>query len=219
MQKVFVFLLAICMVSAALVSGSRAESVDLITGDYVEVRTASVFAGACHYNGELTTTGRDALLALRVKSGTWRGVDLAGVKALAVISSNVNLAETGARRSEMIVSDTATHAQTIALVDALKERNSNLLGRVISVSRAPLTFDHEHGSYAVAAPGRATIEVEAMPDDMCCRMPHLVWYQPLMSLEQRKVGYTKIAKYGGKHLTESWERTGENSSFYGTFSF
>jgi len=27
-----------------------------IKGDYVEARTASVFAGACHYNGELVTT-------------------------------------------------------------------------------------------------------------------------------------------------------------------
>jgi len=45
---------------------------------YVEVRTASVFAGACHYNGEVTTTGRDALMAWNVKSGQWRGVDWQG---------------------------------------------------------------------------------------------------------------------------------------------
>ena len=33
-------------------------------GTYVEARTASVFAGACHYNSELVTAGREALLAL-----------------------------------------------------------------------------------------------------------------------------------------------------------
>ena len=42
-----------------------------ITGDYVEARTASVFAGACHYNGELTTTGREAELAWHVRATAW----------------------------------------------------------------------------------------------------------------------------------------------------
>ena len=49
-----VMIVALC----ALVFSSQAENVSL-RGDYVEVRTASVFAGACHYNGEVVTTGRD----------------------------------------------------------------------------------------------------------------------------------------------------------------
>ena len=56
---------------------SQAENVSL-RGDYVEVRTASVFAGACHYNGEVVTTGRDAMMAWNVTSGKWQGVDLSG---------------------------------------------------------------------------------------------------------------------------------------------
>ena len=43
--------------SGATTLKSRAET-ESIKGDYVEVRTASVFAGACHFNGEVTTTGR-----------------------------------------------------------------------------------------------------------------------------------------------------------------
>src|SRR5678815_4830331 len=48
--------------AGALVFSSQAENVSM-RGDYVEVRTASVFAGACHYNGEVVTTGRDAKMA------------------------------------------------------------------------------------------------------------------------------------------------------------
>jgi len=51
---------------------SRADNTS-VKGDYVEVRTASVFAGACHYNGEVTTTGRDALMAWNVTSGNFCG--------------------------------------------------------------------------------------------------------------------------------------------------
>src|SRR5882672_10175595 len=80
---------------------SRAET-EAVKGEYVEVRTASVFAGACHYNGELTTAGRDALMAWNVKSGQWRGTDLAGVRAVAIVSADANLAEaTAARHSEI----------------------------------------------------------------------------------------------------------------------
>ena len=77
MRKGLFVLAAMLVAVSALVFSSRAESISL-RGDYVEVRTASVFAGACHYNGEVITTGRDALMAWNVTSGNWQGVDLTG---------------------------------------------------------------------------------------------------------------------------------------------
>ena len=76
---VAILLGALLVLGSSLSFGSRADT-SFVRGEYVEVRTASVFAGACHYNGELTTAGRDALMAWNVKSGAWRGVDLAGVR-------------------------------------------------------------------------------------------------------------------------------------------
>src|SRR6478735_7691951 len=58
-----------------------------VTGDYVEARTASVFAGACHYNGEFVTTGRDALLAWNFSKGSFNGIDLSGTRAVAAVTS------------------------------------------------------------------------------------------------------------------------------------
>src|SRR5438270_10141560 len=93
--------LTLAVLCGAAISRSFAEANNL-RGDYVEARTASVFAGACHYNGELTTTGRDAMLAWSVSEGSWDGVKLAGVRAVAVVSSDANLADThAARRSEL----------------------------------------------------------------------------------------------------------------------
>ena len=37
-------------------------------------------------------------------------------------------------------------------------------------------------------------------------MPQLVWYAPLVTLEQRKIG-------------DAWQRSGENGAFYGSYSF
>jgi hypothetical protein len=190
-----------------------------IKGDYVEVRTASVFAGACHFNGEVTTTGRDALMAWNVTSGKWNGVDLTGIRAIAVVSSDENLSNTQAgRRAELIIDKSATHDQSVAMLDAIKKSYADAFGEIVSVRTAPITFKHEGKTYEVTS-AEAAINVEAMPNDLCCRMPNLVWYSPLVPLAQRKVGYTVSALYAGHTVGDKWERAGENSAFYGSFAF
>ena len=202
---------------SALVFSSQAENVSL-RGDYVEVRTASVFAGACHYNGEVVTTGRDAMMAWNVTSGKWQGVDLTGVRVMAVVSADANLGESNAaRQSEIIIDSQASRTQALAIVNALKENYAASLGKVVTVHSAPITFERSGRTYAVVT-SDAAINVEAMPNDLCCRMPNLVWYTPLVGLENRKVGYTSKALYSGRVVGEPWSRSGENSAFYGTFS-
>jgi hypothetical protein len=217
MRKV-VFLTAIMTLAiSALVFSSQAENVSL-RGDYVEVRTASVFAGACHYNGEVVTTGRDAMMAWNVTSGKWQNVDLSGVRAFAIVTADVNLSETNAaRHSEIIIDSNSSATQSEAMLNALKQKYAAALGEVVTVRHAPISFDHKDRTYSVAADD-ATINVEAMPNDLCCKMPNLVWYSPLVFLENRKVGYTVKATYSGKTIATPWSRSGENSAFYGSFS-
>ena len=217
MRRFYLVILAVSVLMGALVFGSRAESVS-IKGDYVEVRTASVFAGACHYNGEVTTTGRDALMAWNVTSGTWNGVDLAGVRALAIVTSDANLSDNAVRRSEIIIDRDASHSQAAAMLAILKTKHAASLGKIVAVLSAPITFEHKGRTYAVNAGQLAAINVEAMPNDLCCKMPNLVWYSPLVPLSNRKVGYTTNALYSGDSLGEPWQRQGENSAFYGSFA-
>ena len=217
MRKGFLILAAMFVAVSALVFSSRAESISL-RGDYVEVRTASVFAGACHYNGEVVTTGRDALMAWNVTSGKWQGVDLTGVRVLAIVSADANLGESNAaRQSEIIIDSSASRTQALAITNALKEKYAASLGKIVEVRTAPITFERNGRTYAVVT-NEAAINVEAMPNDLCCKMPNLVWYAPLVGLENRKVGYTSKALYSGKVVGEPWSRSGENSAFYGTFS-
>ena len=211
--------LALVLTCGAALKSSRAEA-DGVRGVYVEARTASVFAGACHYNGELTTAGREAVLAWSVSEGSWGGVQLAGVRAVAVVGSEANLADSAAaRKTELIVDGNATAAQAKAFARAVESVYGAVLGRVVEVRRAPVGFNADGKSFKVSAPGAASLDVEAMPDDLCCRMPHMVWYAPLVPVEGRKVGYTRAAVYAGGAAGDAWRRTGENGAFYGTFSF
>jgi len=188
-----------------------------LSGDYVEVRSASVFAGACHFNGENVTTGRDAMLAWNVQSGEWNGTRLQGVRAMAVVSSAANLADKAAHRSELIIDSAASDQQVRAMVDALKYTYAATLGDVVAIRRAPIEFNHAGKSYAVRAGDIAKLSVESMPNNECCKMPHQVWYEPLVPLQGRKVGYTKDARYAGGAVADSWQRADENSAFYGKF--
>jgi hypothetical protein len=217
MRKGLLIVLAAIVAVSALVFTSQAENVSL-RGEYVEVRTASVFAGACHYNGEVVTTGRDALMAWNVTSGRWQNVDLAGVRAMAIVNSSSNLSEpNAARQSEVIIDSAATREQAQAMLSALKEKYASSLGQIVEVRNAPVRFEHKDRTYTVKADD-AAINVEAMPNDLCCKMPNLVWYKPLVGIENRKVGYTINASYGGRKVSDPWSRSGENSAFYGLFA-
>jgi hypothetical protein len=190
-----------------------------VTGDYVEARTASVFAGACHYNGELVTTGEEAIAAWSISSGYWKGADLTGLRAIAAVAADKSLGQDGDRRSELLVDSSATPAQVAALTDMIRTECCKQLGSIVSVHQGPITFTRTGRSYAVKADGFASMSVDPMPNDECCKMPSLVWYSPLAPIENRKVGYTNSAAYAAGTVGDQWDRGGENSAFYGTFSY
>ena len=208
-------LIIACSSLVALATGPTTS----ISGDYVEARTASVFAGACHYNGEVVTTGRDAVMAWDIKSGTWNGVDLAGVRAIGVITSDDSLlSENALRRLELIVDGRASEAQSAAFVQVLEKKYAASLGQIANVRRAPISFRRDKDSYRVEAANFASLTVSAMPNKECCKMPHMVWYSPLVPVKDRKVGYTTKVAYAGGVLGDAWERSRENSAFYGSFT-
>lgn len=207
--------LGIAAITLALLPlGARADAP--LTGDYVEARTASVFAGPCHYGGEYVSDGREAVAAWKFGAGDVGGVSVKGLSALAVIRADKNLAEpTAARTRTLFVDSRATPAQQAALVKVLAAR----LGTFAAVKSAPITFTRaENGSFAVNAPGVASLSVEAMPDAACCKQPSLVWYQPLVSVINRRVGHTLSASCTAKTGGDAWARADENSAFYGRFS-
>jgi len=219
--------IAIAM-AAAVCSGSSAPAApklanqpaqQKVTGDYVEVRTASVFAGACHYNGELVTVGKEAIAAWNFTAGAWHGIDLSGVRAMAAVSSDANLGEQAARKVELIVDSAATDAQAKAVAGLLQEKCGKQLGTVVATRRAPVRFEHDAAGYQVKSAGYAAMSVSPMPDAACCKQPSLVWYSPLTPVTGRKVGFTQSAAYTAGTVGDAWERDGENSAFYGSFAF
>ena len=205
--------LAVC--AAAAMAAPR----NSISAQYVEARTASVFAGACHYGGEITTTGRKAEMAWHVTRGVWQGVDLAGLNALAAVVCSTNLKSASAPRESVLYIDSrATTRQAAALTEALKATCSQAFGKLIAVKRAPIEFACSSEHYAVSAAGITRLVVDAMPNHECCKEPNLVWYQPLVKLNNRRVGYTRTSGMHEPAIGANWTDNGQNTAFYGAFS-
>ena len=60
-------------------------------GEYVEARTAEVFAGGCIMNSEAETMGRQAIMAWKITTGSFDGVVLDGLTVAAAVAGDRNL--------------------------------------------------------------------------------------------------------------------------------
>ncbi len=196
--------------------GARAASSSEVTGTFVEARSASVFAGACHYNGEYTTQGREQVLAWRLTGGREGGVDLAGVEAVAVVRADRNLAESDAQRSSLVYLDEhLSPEQRSAALEWLEREHGASLGEVRQVKTGQVSVDCDGERYAVDALGLVRLEGEAMPDRACCAMPSKVWYQPAERLEKRLVGHSQVFEVRDPDFGPAFTRRDQNDAFVG----
>jgi hypothetical protein len=186
-------------------------------GDYVEARNASVYGGACHYNGELTTQGQSAVLGWSLRGGVYDGVSLAGVEIAAAVTATDNLASAAPRRSIVYVDSNARRAQRDAAVKWVREAHADALGEVLAVEALPLDVASDGEHFRVQVGATLTVCGSAMPDRECCKMPYNVWYQPFESVEGRLVAQTNKFAWSEARLAPNFERSGHNDAFVGRF--
>lgn len=188
-------------------------------GRYVEARTASVFAGACHYGAEATTAGREALLAWHFEGGRHAGVELAGVDVVAIVVGDENLADATARRATLYVSDRASAAQRETARSLVVERAGRALGTIDAVHAVPIAARFGAETYDVRSTGLFALQGELLPDRACCTMPLSVWYAPFTEVERPIVGRDDTFECSDARVGRVWSRPGENASFSGAFRY
>jgi hypothetical protein len=207
---------------APLCGAREAACTGAPAGRYVEARTASVFAGACHYGGEAATAGREALLAWRIERGSFAGVDLAGVEIAALVAAERNLAEPGPRRALVRVDAQLDAARARAALLWLATTRRGALGDVLEVELGPLEIAFEGDGYRVRGaqvPEGASFDLDGatLADRACCAMPQDVWYRPFEALEGRLVGLDARFRASSDGLGVRFARAGDNEAFTGSF--
>ena len=189
-----------------------------IGGRYVEARTASVFAGACHHNSELVTAGREQVLAWIIEAGAKDGVQLAGVGVVAAVGCTENLeVATAPRKSVIYVDRRASERQRELAVEWVRSQHAAALGEVLAVEADDVQVDSDGDRYRVVVGDKVALEGNAMPDRACCSQPFNVWYAPAEKLEGRLVGCSKQFSCSEPRLGVRWTREGANDAFLGRF--
>jgi hypothetical protein len=200
------------------------DSATTIRGQYVEARTCDVFTGSCFANADTGLTGKNAVLAWKIDSGSFGGVKLDGLGVVAVLSTTdtLGLKQSAPGRSVIIVDEKATTAQRDALIAFAKSQIGKLIGEVVAVRAA--SFDLEickcdGEACATLKAGNVKIRtrcLDASHDKACGNEDTL--YPPLAKNVTAKAAMAAEHSFTGKELKETWNDAGRRGAFVGYFS-
>ena len=194
-----------------------------LTGDYVEARTAEVFTGGCIMGSEGEVSGREALMAWRVRTGSLDGVALDGLSVVALVNADVNLGthELGgiapsSIRTMLLVDARATEAQHRALVHLAKSLAPDIVRDVPAAKAAPIEFVLSGNTVRVSADAaRLDIQTGVEHTPTCSA---LNWFEPLARTEGAQIGLTRSFEWTGGGLGPQWKQYDRRSSYVGSFS-
>jgi hypothetical protein len=220
--------LALMAVAALVVSAASLSAADKgrIAGEYVEARTAEVFAGGCIMNSEAETLGRQAVMAWRITSGAFEGVALDGLTVAAAVAGDRNIGmremggeEPSAVKAIIIVDPRATAAQRDALVKLVRELSDGLITHVVRVDVAPVKFATSQNYIEVSVPDHnilLTVNKEMKHDPSCGAMQ---WFKPFTKLADAALGVAEEHSFEGQGLNTKWSAPNKRSAFFGTFVY
>ncbi len=194
-----------------------------LTGEYVEARTAEVFAGGCIMASEAETMGRQAILAWHIGSGAFDGVALDGLTVVAAVAGDRNLGiqDVGGLapsvvRAVLVVDQRATARQRRALVALARQQAPRLIRDIVAIKAAPIRFDDtEHAIRVSAGPTEVTVAKHVEHDPSCGAMQ---WFRPFVALKDSTMGLTEQQVFSGDALGVKWSDPGKRSAFWGRFS-
>ena len=221
MKRALIAVAALAVSAASLSAGERPR----ITGEYVEARTAEVFAGGCIMNSEAETMGRQAVMAWRITAGTFDGVALDGLTVAAAVAGDRNLGmremggeEPTAVKAIITVDPRATTAQREALVRLVRELSGGLITHIVRVDVAPVRFATSQHYVEVSVPDSVllTVNKEMTHDPSCGAMQ---WFKPFTKLAQSAMGVAESHAYSGQGLGTKWSAPNKRSAFFGTFTY
>jgi hypothetical protein len=209
-----------------LVAGMAVSARAGVRGDYLEVRSADVFAGACYANSEVGMMGKEATLAWKVRAGSWKGVDLGGLGVVAVVKANATLGDPHhdpfPAKAVLILDERASAAQRQALTAFARSMAGPLVENIVRVEIAAINLevgDGHHNAQARLIAGQlARIDTRAIGngDHLCGN--EFVYYPPLTETTHAMPAFTMEDVFTGQGLEMNWRRADKRSAFVGTFA-
>jgi len=214
------------VVGVMLAAGTAVSARAAIKGDYIEVRSADVYTGPCFANSEVGLEGKQAILAWRIKRGSWQGTSLDGLSVVSVVQANATLGDPYHNpypaKSILILDERATTQQRQALVGFAKSAAGRLTSNVVRVTSAPIQVEvgegRNHGRVRMVAGELARVQTRSL-----CQGDHIcgneeVYYPPLTKVAHAMPAFTLEQSFSGEGLGTVWNRMDTRSAFVGNFA-
>jgi len=226
MRNVMMTAIAILGASGALGASGTGDPGARIIGEYVEARTAEVFAGGCIMNSEAETMGRQAIMAWKITSGSFDGIALDGLTVVAAVAGDRNLGmremggeEPTAVKAIITVDPRATAIQRDALVRVVRQLTRGLITDVVRVDTAKVKFATSQNFVELSVPDQSiqlTVNKEMKHDPSCGAMQ---WFKPFTTMAQSAMGVAETHAFSGTGLGTKWSAPDKRSAFFGTFVY
>lgn len=216
-------LLVACAIATA-VSTTSLSAADPVRGTYVEARTCQVYTGPCFANGEVGSTGKDALLAWNFTGGNLNGVQLAGRSVAVVINATETLGFNGLqdakqKRALVIVDSQADTAQAAALRSFALHQTGLKEEQIAAVQTADMSMDFDFAALTANLKVGEIAKLsarKARPKDCICSNES-AYYPPLTKLKGFVPGVTLDGEVTARKLSTRWSIPDSRTAYLGTF--
>ena len=197
-----------------------------ISGDYIETRSADVYTGQCFANGEVNLVGNEAIMGWHVAKGSWDGVALDGLNAVAAVRAKATLGDPYAdpypARSVIVIDDSATPQQRAALESFVHQQTGKLTENVEKIIYTTIDMGivrnaEHHGMALLRAGNFVTVKTRGINErDHVCGN-EVTFYPPLTQTAHAMPAVAERDEYQGPGLDDTWSSSGKRSAFVGTF--
>jgi hypothetical protein len=198
-----------------------------ISGDYIETRSADVYTGQCFANGEVNLVGNEAIMGWHVSQGSWDGVPLDGLNAVAVVRAKATLGDPYANpypaQSVLVIDQAASPQQRAALEQFVHQQTGKLTENVekvvyTTIDLAVVRNQQHHGMALLRAGNFVTVKTRGINEhDHICGN-EVTFYPPLTSTAHAMPAVAERDEYQGPGLNDTWSNSGKRSAFVGTFA-
>jgi hypothetical protein len=201
------YLIVLASLVLASAANTFAQSARPVSGEYVEARSAEVYTCGCLFSGQAETSGKEAIVAWKIDDGQFAGASLAGLKMAAVIVGEAHLGAYShrPRSSSIYLDQSATPAQREAALAFLESNYSELLGSIVAVREAPISFrkDNERTYVRIGEVAEVVVRDARLPED--AHPGSTQWYQPFVPLKQTALAMTLYYRFSGHEHPVRWQ--------------
>jgi len=186
-------------------------------GTLLELHSCELYAGGCIVSSEETLDGRYMLQAWNFTSGTFAGIDLAGLKVALLQASAENLALSKAKPGQAVayLPQSSTEAQREALLAWVKSQQPELAN--IQIRTVPLKLSARGSSYFLSA--GTYLSVTTAPLESCDSgsCGESLWYSPRGANTVFSVAVNHSSMANEPLLKLEWKDAGKRSVFLARF--